>query len=143
MEANPNVEMLRKCVSIGLQYMIQLSMIPEEELFKICIEFWHWLTHDVMMKMRGHQFFDPKVLSVPGLDFSSAPSNAIGNKGNTFLHQNVYKDIFNQLRQIMFDQMAKPDEVLITIDECGEVEEEHIEDLEAIQLYEKMRETLI
>jgi len=39
--------------------------------------------------------------------------------------------------------MAKPDEVLVTIDENGEVEEEHFEDVESVQLYEKMRETLI
>ena len=43
----------------------------------------------------------------------------------------------------MFDFMAKPTEVLLTIDEDGEVEEEHIEDSENIFLYERMRETLI
>ena len=43
----------------------------------------------------------------------------------------------------MIDHMAKPDEVLLTIDEDGEVEEEHFEDLESAALYERMRETLI
>ena len=43
----------------------------------------------------------------------------------------------------MFDFMAKPTEVLLTIDEDGEVEEEHIEDSGNIFLYDRMRETLI
>jgi exportin-1 len=43
----------------------------------------------------------------------------------------------------MFDLMAKPTEVLLTIDEDGEVEEEHIEDTETIFMYDRMRETLI
>ena len=39
--------------------------------------------------------------------------------------------------------MAKPKEVLLTIDEDGEVEEEYQVDTENISLYETMRETLI
>ena len=43
----------------------------------------------------------------------------------------------------MFDLMAKPKEVLLSIDEDGEVEEEYVIDTENIALYETMRETLI
>jgi exportin-1 len=39
--------------------------------------------------------------------------------------------------------MAKPKEVLLSLDEDGEVEEEHFEDTEQEVLYEQMRETLI
>jgi len=39
--------------------------------------------------------------------------------------------------------MAKPKEVLVTIDEYGEVEEEFYEDTATIYIYERMRETLI
>lgn len=39
--------------------------------------------------------------------------------------------------------MAKPKEVLVTINEDGEVEEEFYEDTENIYIYERMRETLI
>jgi len=30
-----------------------MSNIPEEELFKICLEFWHWFCNDLMMKVKG------------------------------------------------------------------------------------------
>ena len=43
----------------------------------------------------------------------------------------------------MFDFMAKPKEVLLSIDDNGEVEEEYQIDTENIALYETMRETLI
>lgn len=43
----------------------------------------------------------------------------------------------------MFDYMAKPKEVLLSYDEDGELQEEHIEDTEGLYIYEKMRETLI
>lgn len=57
METNPDVDMLRQSLEYGLVYMIQLTSVPEDELFKICLEFWHWFSNDVMMKTRGHQFF--------------------------------------------------------------------------------------
>lgn len=40
--------------------------------------------------------------------------------------------------------MVKPNEVLVSTDpETGEVEEEILEDVESVALYEKLRETLI
>lgn len=43
----------------------------------------------------------------------------------------------------MIDFMVKPQEVLLTIDESGEVEEEVVENTEMRELFETMRETLI
>jgi exportin-1 len=43
----------------------------------------------------------------------------------------------------MVEFMAKPNEVLISINEDGEIEEERFEDVENVYLYERMRETLI
>ena len=39
--------------------------------------------------------------------------------------------------------MVQPQEIKLTIDENGEVEEEHIEDSEQNNLYDRLRETLI
>lgn len=57
MEPNENIDMLRKCVSDGLTYLIQLTNIPEDELFKICIEFWNFFSHDCLMATRGSILF--------------------------------------------------------------------------------------
>jgi len=54
--------------------MIQLTNVPEEELFKICIEFWHWFCNDSMMKTRGSALRKnaevPKIAGMDFLDFS-------------------------------------------------------------------------
>jgi exportin-1 len=55
----------------------------------------------------------------------------------------VYPEIYRLLRSSLIDLMAKPKEVLLSLDEDGEVEEEHFEDTEQEVLYEQMRETLI
>jgi len=36
---------------------LQLTNIQEEELFKICLEFWHWFAQNVMNKTKGQHFF--------------------------------------------------------------------------------------
>ena len=43
----------------------------------------------------------------------------------------------------MIDQMVQPQDIKLTIDENGEIEEEYIEDSEQNNLYERLRETLI
>lgn len=55
MEANADVLLLRECVDLGLQYLLQLTSVEEEELFKICLELWHWFSNNVMIKLRGDQ----------------------------------------------------------------------------------------
>jgi CRM1 / Exportin repeat 2 len=44
--------------------------------------------------------------------------------------------ILEPVREIMIDQMAKPKEVLVVIDENGEAVEEHFDDTETISIYE-------
>ena len=50
MEPNELVNRLRNAVLNGLTYLAQLSRIPEEELFKICLDFWKFFSYDVMEK---------------------------------------------------------------------------------------------
>lgn len=59
------------------------------------------------------------------------------------MHVHIYPQILTEVKHIMFDLMAKPKEVLLSIDDNGEVEEEYQIDTENVALYETMRETLI
>ena len=52
-EPNENIEFLRGAVRQGLMYLVQLSRINEEELFKICLEFWHFFALDTLNKTKG------------------------------------------------------------------------------------------
>jgi hypothetical protein len=49
-DLTPDASMLANCTAIGLTYLVQLSNIPEEELFKISLNFWKFFANDVMMK---------------------------------------------------------------------------------------------
>ena len=114
--------------------MIQLSNIPEDELFKISLDFWHFFCYNVMLKTKGQQYYDT---------YTYAGMN-LGQLLNTsFLHCQVYPAILDNVRNIMIDYMAKPKEVLVVIDENGEAVEEVFDDTETISIYETMRETLI
>lgn len=58
MEPNENILYLQQCVQKALEYLVQLSNIPEDELFKICLDFWHVFCNNVMMKVKGDQYFN-------------------------------------------------------------------------------------
>jgi exportin-1 len=141
MELNENQNTLVLCTQGGLNYMIQLSSVPEEELFKISTDFWNFLSNNILMK----QGMQKQTMEIPvgnaeaPLDLSSFAASA----ATTQMHIKVYPEIMEKVMDIMIDFMARPKEVLVSVDEDGEVEEEVFEDTEQVVLYETMRETLI
>jgi len=48
-----------------------------------------------------------------------------------------------QLRETIIDIMAKPQEVLVVIDDYGDAVQEQVDDVDTIHMYEIMRETLV
>lgn len=47
-EMNENTAMLVNTTQQGLSYLVQLSNVPEDELFKINMNFWHFFASDVL-----------------------------------------------------------------------------------------------
>ena len=43
--------------------MVQMSSIPEDELFKICLDFWHYLCVDIQSNSRNNRE------DIVGMDF--------------------------------------------------------------------------
>lgn len=144
MEPNQNIQYLQQCVQKALQYLVQLSQIPEDELFKICLDFWNFFCENVMVKVKGHQYFaqlDERGFPVyNGQHFLNFSGSLLG--GN-FLQSQVYPPVLEAVRQTLVDNMVKPKEVLVVQDENGEAVEEVFDDTETISIYEQMRETLI
>lgn len=149
-------------MELGLNYLVQMSSIEEEELFRICLDFWHFLSYNIMIKTKGESYFstDPNAqnnifqnYNLTALKQGIVPtpqSAAIGgfNFGlsllnSSFMHTQVYGKILDEVRVMAIDKMAKPKEVLVTQDEFGEVIEEVFDDIEANAIYETMREMLI
>lgn len=68
-EPNNEVLMLREQVLQGLTYLAQMSRIEDEELFKICLDFWHFFANDVMRKQtQAANNFQSNFQQIPGLN---------------------------------------------------------------------------
>jgi hypothetical protein len=55
----------------------------------------------------------------------------------------VYAPLLSQLRLVLISKMAKPEEVLVVVDENGEVVRESVRDTDEIILYKSMRDCLV
>lgn len=49
---NENTQMLFNCLNLGLNYMVQYSQCEEDELFKICLDFWKFFTESLFEKLQ-------------------------------------------------------------------------------------------
>lgn len=145
-EMNQNTLMLVNTTQQGLTYLVQLSNIPEDELFKISMNFWHFFANDVLSKTKPISLVMNRTQEIPfdnNLDFSNFSTQFTQANKLTLMHHQVYPAILRDIKVVMIDFMVKPQEVLVTIDESGDLEQEVVEDSEMRELFETMRETLI
>jgi len=111
----------------GLEYLVRISEVPDNEIFKICLDYWHLLAADL---------YDSENKGAP------APSPLqIGGQG--FQRKMQYQKILSGVRMVMISRMAKPEEVLIVEDENGDVVRETTKDTELLAQYKTMKECLV
>ncbi|EGR34521.1 hypothetical protein IMG5_008700, partial [Ichthyophthirius multifiliis] len=125
-------ENILESIHRGLQYLVNINEIEEDNIFKICVEFWHSFTTQIFKRK-------------PIQNNTTTPLLLIGmqNQTNFTLEKNVYPLILTQVRTIIVSRMAKPQEVLIVIDENGNPCKEELQDTENNSLYELLKELLI
>ena len=114
----------------GLMYLVRVSEVRETEIFRICLETWHYLTEDLYKDLHGLGEKSSHVLKLNG------NHSASGRKA-------MYAPILTGVRQVMIDSMAKPEEVLIVEDENGDIVRETTKDTDVIAQYKTMRDTLV
>lgn len=100
------------------KFMISLTNFPEDEIFKICCDFWNVFAKYIYEQKR--------------IDW-------LGNR----LWTSIYRESISKAKELMIPRMAKPTEVLVSVDEYGNTVRETVQDTETVALYELMRETLI
>ena len=83
-------------------YLLMLMKIDDDQVFKICIEFFHFYINRYLEKKANPDY---------------SKSNFIQNKQASL--EGVHNEIFLDLMKIISMKMAKPEEVLIVIDEDG------------------------
>eukprot|EP00611_Tribonema_gayanum_P030255 TRINITY_DN8353_c0_g1_i1.p1 TRINITY_DN8353_c0_g1~~TRINITY_DN8353_c0_g1_i1.p1 ORF type:complete len:1092 (+),score=466.29 TRINITY_DN8353_c0_g1_i1:336-3611(+) len=116
----------------GLSYVVRISEVPDDEVFKICLEYYHALSQDLY---QSDSAFRPAGGLAGGLAVPADPRAG----GRTA----AYKGILSRIRHVLIMRMSKPEEVLIVEDENGEIVRETTRDTEAIAQYKTMRETLV
>lgn len=133
---DPIVKELMLTISRGLEYLIQLSNIPDDEIFRFMMEYWKDFTHHALIKIKGNEFYS---VDMQQNMMKTQDSNLIKIE----LYSIHYPAILDDLTFTMINKMAKPKEVLVVEDENGNAVEEIVQDSENISLYECMRETLV
>lgn len=106
-------------------YLANVSLVDEEEVFKICLEYWGILAKDL--------FFEVK----------SGSAGVLMLSGGDSARRRLYAPVLETVRLAMVMRMARPEEVIVTEDENGNLIREHLKDTESINMYQNMRETLV
>ncbi|KAK7199714.1 exportin 1 [Novymonas esmeraldas] len=97
------------------EMLVGMSNINEKELFKACVEYWWWLGDHLLR----------------------APASVVKKNLLAKLPR-----VLSDVRFVLIRRMAKPEEVVI-VEEEGEIRREHVTDVEELQLYTLMRQTLV
>lgn len=114
----------------GLSLLIRLSQCQEGlgdqlVIFDICLDFWSAFLEALYKSERG-----------AGVLLVSA--NGGESERLTF-----YSPVLNQLRLVMIQSMARPEEVLVVQNDDGTVDHQRLRNHDAVTLYINMREILI
>ncbi len=128
---------------VGLGYLARISEAPDEELFKVCLDYFNILSEElyhVETRARGGGIGIGRQIQTAtmGLMGDGVVSSPPGSSAVL-----IYRDLLSQIRRCVISRMAKPEEVLVVEDENGEIVRELTKDTEAIALYKTMRETLV
>lgn len=132
----------------SLRYLLRISRVEEIEVFKICLEYWHWLAAELYRQnpyplMTGNQvqLMKGRLLSyrlcLAAFAFMQ-PMHGTAMSGR----RRLYNDTLSSLRYIMISRMVKPEEVLVVENEQGEVVRETIKNTDNLALYQTMKECL-
>jgi len=118
----------------AMTYLVNISEVDDDEIFKICLEFWSLFADELYHKEIEFQSHPSPLLMSGGVPAAGVSPRLA-----------LYRDskILSNVRRIMIDRMPKPEEVLVVVEDTGEVVRQHLPDVESVALHKTMRETLV
>mmetsp|Transcript_52155 Transcript_52155/g.124265 ORF Transcript_52155/g.124265 Transcript_52155/m.124265 type:complete len:1113 (-) Transcript_52155:113-3451(-) len=119
----------------ALKYLVRITAGPNEETFKICVEFWHTFSARLFLELK--QGGPAQQVSPLLLDGAGRAPNPAESKVRT------YDPILTEVRNALISKMVKPPEVTIKENEEGQIVRAEEEDTDELALYKMMREALI
>ena len=118
----------------ALSYLIRVSQVHDDDVFKTCLEFWHHFAKELYT-------LDAQIKSTPG-SLSFNPLGGYSAYANSRTKHGIYEKILSDLRLVMIEHMAKPEEVII-VEIDGVIVRERTKDTEVIAQYKTMREAIV
>lgn len=145
LEAN---EADRELLTTAHEYLIQLSKIDERELFKTCLDYWGKLVSSLFAEIQQLPANELSPLMQLGYSQALSSSSAGGAPNPELLNKyplrkHIYNNILSNLRLVIIESMAKPEEVLVVQNDEGEIVREFVKESDTITLYKTMREVLV
>lgn len=119
----------------ALEYLCLISDVEDNEIFKICLEYWNYIADSLY-----HDGSTPGVVDASG---GFLGGGLLLQQSQTSPRRMLYAGILQKVREIMVSRMAKPEEVLVVEDADGQVIREKLKDTDSIEQYKFMRETLV
>lgn len=109
-----------------------MIVLESFRILQICLDYWNWLTLELFRESPFDSTQHPLIDSLRRLreGHSDTP--------RSFL----YKATLSDLRLLMIGRMAKPEEVIVVVNENNEAVRELVKDTDSVVLYKTMRETL-
>mmetsp|Transcript_37722 Transcript_37722/g.99798 ORF Transcript_37722/g.99798 Transcript_37722/m.99798 type:complete len:1108 (+) Transcript_37722:22-3345(+) len=128
----------------ALNYLVRISMGPNEETFKICVEFWQTFSARIFLEIQ--QMEQRKAHANHAASPLLLDGAVAGGGMDTFScasKMKLYSPVLSEVRRVLISKMAKPPEVTIKENEEGHIVRAEEEDTDEIALYKMMREALI
>ena len=109
----------------AMRYLIKFTAVKNKEVFRICNDYWNHFCSELC----SEELFE---------QHGSRNCNDVTTRKISH-----YQGVLSELRLVLTQHMAKPEEIIIVEDENGDLLKEYITDGETIDLYNTMRETLV
>ncbi|KAK9840628.1 hypothetical protein WJX81_005548 [Elliptochloris bilobata] len=125
----------QQALLVGMEYLLSISFVDDDEVFKICLDYWNFFVPDVYASV------------TTGLADGSAPFAFMGTPAAPGTasagRKQLYREVLSRLRLLMITRMAKPEEVIVVEDENGNIVRETMKDTDTLARYKTMHETLV
>jgi len=125
----------------GLEYISQIYLIPNDEIFNALSEFWNWFCFKVCFLQERD--INPENGIPTTVSSIQVFNNYIQFTNESYIYRNCYYKVLETVRFSLIKKMTKPIEVKIDLDENGEIVMDQITNTIYQTLHENMKDCLI
>jgi len=125
----------------GLEYISQIYLIPNDEIFNALSEFWNWFCFKVCFLQERD--INPENGIPQNVNSIQVFNSYIQFTNESYFYRNCYSKILESVRFSIIKKMTKPIEVKIDLDEDGEIVMDQITNTIYQTLHENMKDCLI